>query len=116
VADLVTDNDELVVRLTRAERVESVHGDVRVPRSAVQHAEVLADPVREVGGWKLVGSRVPGVFAMGTFEADGRRIFAVVHRHATEGVRVALTGARYDEIVIGCDDAAGVVARISAAT
>jgi hypothetical protein len=112
MAGVVVDGDELVVHLTALERTASLHADVRVPRRAVQGVEVLDAPVDAVGGWKVVGSRLPGCFAVGTFDRDGHRCFAVVHRNAGQCVRVALAGARYDELVVGCADPESVAAAL----
>ena len=43
MAEVVVDGDELVLRLSRAEKFEAVHGDLRAPRSAVRSVEVLED-------------------------------------------------------------------------
>jgi uncharacterized protein len=112
MAELVVDGDELVVHLTATEHAATLHRDVRVPLAAVRSADVVADPVGAVRGWKLVGARVPGALALGTFDHKGSRCFAAVH-HGARGVRVTLDGAHYDVLVVTCDDPASVVARLT---
>ena len=113
MADLALEGDELAVTLSLLERAESAHGDVRVPRSSVQSVEVIERPVDAVGGWKLIGARFPGSFAIGTFVVDGRRVFAVVHRGTRRGVRITLEHEAYHELVIGCDDPEGAAALLA---
>ena len=113
MADLALEGDELVVRLSLLERAESAHGDLRVPRSSITSVEVLEHPVEAVGGWKLVGARLPGSFAIGTFVVDGRRVFAVVHRDTGRGVRIGLRRGSFYELVIGCEDPEGIAASLT---
>lgn len=60
--NLVVEGTELVLRLTRAEKLEGVHGDLRVSLSAVAGVEVLDDAhqAADMVGIK-VGTRIPGV-------------------------------------------------------
>lgn len=56
MADLVRDGDELVVDLSGIEKAEAVHGDVRVPITAVQRVEVVDDIVHQVHGLRAPGT------------------------------------------------------------
>jgi len=105
VAELSIDGDELVLSLTRAERIEGVHGDLRVARSAVRSVEVLDDAHRaaDMIGLKI-GSRIPGVIEVATVHGATKTIFAVVHRDTPRGVRIVLDGAAQDEWIVGCAD------------
>lgn len=103
------DGDDVVVELTGVEKAESVHGDVRFPRASVRSAEVVDDPVNAFQGFKVIGSRLPGSFAIGTFRCREGTLFAVVHRHTARGVRLDLVDASYDVVLVGCDDPASVV-------
>jgi hypothetical protein len=99
----------VVVALSAAEKIEAVHGDIRVPASAVQSIEVVDDAVHAVNAYrKSVGSAWPGLFVIGTFRADGVKAFAVVHHSTPRGVRLRLEGANFDEVLVGCDDPEGV--------
>jgi hypothetical protein len=114
MAEVFVEDDKLVVRLSLLERAESAHSDVRVPRDEITKIEVLEHPVDAVGGWKLVGARLRGSFAIGTFVVDGRRVFAVVHRDTGRGLRITLSRGSFYELVIGCDDPEAVVASLTA--
>ncbi len=111
MAELRVEGDELVVALTAMEKVEAVHGDVRVPVSAVVSVDVLDDALGAVHGMKAVYAGVPGYMAVGTFRGVNRQ-FAVVHHDHRRGVRVNLDGAHLDEIVVSCEDPEEVVAEL----
>jgi hypothetical protein len=111
VAELRVEGEELVVELSPIEKLEAVHGDVRVPASAVVSLDVLDDALGAVHGMKAVYNGVPGYMAVGTFHGVNRQ-FAVVHHDHRRGVRVNLDGAHFDEIVVSCDDPERVVAEL----
>ena len=114
MAELAIEDDELVLRLTRAERLEGVHEDLRVPISAVHGVEILEDAhaAADVVGVK-VGTRIPRVVEVGTIYRAGKKIFAAVHRSTPRGIRVSLTGASQDEWVVGCVDPEAVAASLT---
>jgi len=97
--------DQVVMTLSKVEKVESIHGDLRVPWSSVRDVEALDDVIHAVHGRRLPGTGFPGQFAIGTFVTlGGVKTFAVVHHDTPRGVQVQLDGAAVDAIVIGCDD------------
>jgi hypothetical protein len=105
MAELNRVGDNLEVTLSEFEKAESLHGDLRLPFSAVRAIKVSDDVVHAVHGIKLPGSRWPGKFAVGTFiTSSGSRTFAVVHHDTPRGLVVRLEGARYDELIVGCED------------
>jgi hypothetical protein len=111
VAEVLVEGDELVVRLRAVEKIEAVHGEVKVPLSSVRSVEVLDDAVGAVHGFR-VGTGIPGSVAIGTFTSRDDHIFAVVHHDTPRGVRVGLEGAQFDELIVGCDDPEGVAASL----
>ena len=115
MANLVVDGDDLVLRLTRAEKLEGLHRDLRAPMSTVTAVEVLDDAHRaaDMIGIK-VGTRIPGVIEVATVHG-ARTIFAAVHRDTPRGVRVSFTGAEQDEWIVGSTDPEGIAAKINAA-
>ena len=105
MAELKREGEDLVLSLSAAEKVEAVHGDIRVPMSSVQSVEVVEDAVHAVNAFiKSVGSAWPGRFVIGTFHSGGTKSFAVVHHDTQRGVRVTLSGANFDELLVGCKD------------
>lgn len=115
MGELRVDGDELVLHLSAAEKLESMHGDLRVPRSAVQGVEVLDNPHAAVGfgaGVKI-GTRIPGVVEVGIIQSPSHRRFVVVHHDTPRGLRIQLTGTAFDEWIVGCPDAEAVAAQLA---
>ena len=52
VADLSVEGDELVFHMGALEKAEAVHGDIRVPLSAVTTVRVVDDPWGELRGMR----------------------------------------------------------------
>jgi hypothetical protein len=111
MAELIVDGDELVVRLRAVEKVEAVHGEVRLPLRSIKAVEVLDDAIGAVHGFR-VGTGIPGSVAVGTYSSRDAHIFAVVHHDTPRGVRVNLDGAQFDQLIVGCDDPEAVAAAI----
>jgi hypothetical protein len=111
MAEVLVEGDELVVRLRAVEKLEAVHGEVKVPLGSVRSVEVLDDAIGAVHGFR-VGTGIPGSVAVGTFTSRDDHIFAVVHHDTPRGVRLRLEGAPYDELIVGCDDPESVVASL----
>lgn len=109
MAELTVEGAELVLTMTKLEKVESVHGEIRVPVASVTGVEVLDDAIDAVHGFR-VGTRVPGAVAVGTFTARDAKTFAVVHHDTPRGVLVKLTDDRFDQLIVGCDDPESVAA------
>jgi len=101
MAELVIEGDDLVVRLSTVEKLEAVHGEVRVPLASVKSVEVLDDALGAIHGIR-VGTGIPGSVAIGTFTSRTAKIFGVVHHDTPRGVRVTLEGDHFDEIIVGC--------------
>lgn len=112
MAELVREEDNLVLKLTTLEKVEGVHGNIEVPVSSVQSIEVLEDVVHAVHGLKMPGSRLPGVFAMGTFISREGMVFAIVHHQTKRGLKVNLQGTTYDALIVGVDDPEGLASSL----
>lgn len=112
MAELRVEGSELVLHLTGMEKVEGVHGDLRVPLSAVRRVEVLNDAHDPADTGFKVGTRIPGVIEVGTMHGSGKTVFAAVHQGTPRGLRVVLEGAAQDEWIIGCENPEAVVAEI----
>lgn len=112
MAELEIDGDELVRHLSRTEKLESVHGDLRAPRSAVSSVEVLEDAHGPADHGFKVGERLPGVSEVAVVRAGGEKIFAAVHHHTPRGLRIAFDSGGYDAWIVGCTDPEAEKARI----
>jgi hypothetical protein len=105
MAELAVDGAALVLRLTRAEKVEGLHGDLRVPHSSLVRVEILDDAHAAAGllaGLK-VGTRLPGVIEVGRVYGDKRR-FAAVHHDTPRGLRLVFDDENFDEWIVGAAD------------
>lgn len=115
MAELKVEGDEIVLHLSLGEKAAAVHGDPRVPLSALRRVEVLEDAHEPADhGWRI-GERLPGVVEVGTILDGGRKIFAAVHHGTPRGVMLSFEGTGYDEWVVGCTDPESVVAMLKAA-
>jgi hypothetical protein len=110
--ELLIEDESVTVLLSFAEKVESIHGHVTVPRSALIGARVVADGMREVHGIRAPGTEVPGRIKIGTFRDASGTTFAVCHGHAP-AVVLELTGTSFDRIVATVDDPEQVVQILS---
>ena len=118
MAELQLEGAELVLHLSGAEKAEALHGDLRVPLSALRGVEVLDDAHDWTGigvGFK-VGMRLPGVAAVATVRCHGEKVFVAVHRDTPRGVRVRLAGAPWDDWIVGCVDPEAVAATLTSAS
>jgi len=113
VAELQIEDGELVLHLSWGEKAGGVHGDLRVPTSAVRSVEIIEDAHEPVDHGIKIGERIPGVVEVGTVLQGGEKVFAAVHHSTPRGVRVLLDGASYQEWIVGCADPEAVVARLS---
>lgn len=114
MAELRVEGSDLVLHLTGAEKVEGVHGDLRVPLSQVRGVEILDDAHAPVGiraGIKI-GTRIPGVIEVGTVQGAHKRLFAAVHHGTPRGLRIRLDGSSYNEWIVGCADPEAVAASL----
>ena len=113
MADLVINDSSVTVVLSAAERIESVHGDVSVPRSSVVGARQVPDGLAEVHGIRRRGTTFPGVLMVGSWRESGSVTFAACHGHRP-AVVVELAGQAYDRVVVTIDNPGEMVERLSA--
>jgi hypothetical protein len=103
----------LSLRLTRGEKIVGLLRDVDVPLAAVRDVAVVDDAVAATSGLRAPGLGLPGVRKIGTWRGAGRRTLVCVRR-GQPAVRVRLDGQRWDELLVGADDAEAVVAALAA--
>jgi hypothetical protein len=115
MATLQLTAETLTVTLTRFEKFAGLLRDLAVPISAVRSVEaveVLPSGVARPRGLRAPGLGVPGARKIGTWRGRGEKTMVVV-RTGQPAVRIELTGARFDVLLIGADDAAVVAAEIA---
>ena len=112
MANLVRDGDTLMLKLSVAEKLEGVHGDLQAPVASVVSMTIVDDVIHAIHGIRTVGTSIPGVVAMGTFWSGSETIFAVVHHHNAQGIRVNLRDGHYGAWIVGVDDPEHVIAQL----
>lgn len=108
MANLVIDDDTVTVALSTVEKVEAIHGNVTVPRSAITGVREVLDGMREVHGLRVPGTGVPGVILAGTFRQPGRTTFAICHGRRP-AIVLDLTDEQFDRIVLTVDNPAAAI-------
>jgi uncharacterized protein len=105
MAFLTIAGDELVLELTAKEKLAGLHGDIRVPLSAVRDVRVEHDGLGAVQGLRAPGLALPGRVKIGTWwRRRGRRTFVVVRR-GMPAIRVRLAGTKPDELLVSTSSA-----------
>ncbi len=104
MAELRVEGDELVLHLSRGEKLEAVHGDLRAPRSAIRSVEILEDAHEPADHGFKVGERLPGYSEVAVVRTGGEKLFAAVHHDTPRGVRIDFTGTDYDAWIVGSAD------------
>jgi hypothetical protein len=112
MAELQVEGDELVLHLSRTEKLEAVHGDLRAPRSSVRSVTILEDAHGPSDHGFKVGERLPGYSEVAMVETDGQKLFAVVHHDTPRGVRIDFDGTHYDAWIVGSPDPEALKRRI----
>ncbi len=117
MAEVRIDGNQLSLVLTNAEKLEGIHGNLRVPLSSVQKVEVLEDAMAAGGvrtGVKF-GTRIPGVITVGQVRTLRTKRFVVLHHNTPRGIRISLGAGPFDEWIVGCADPEGLAAAIPTA-
>jgi hypothetical protein len=114
VAKLIVEGPDLVVQMSSLEKLGALRGDVRVPLSTVQSAEVEPRPWGALRGIRI-GTGIPGVIALGIRRfAHGQDFTAVVGDKPA--VRVDLSQeSPFARLVVSVDDPDTTLAAIRSA-
>jgi hypothetical protein len=117
MAELIVNDEDLVVRLTLGEKIWGFHGSIRVRLSAI--VSVAPDPKPWLGlrGWRMAGISIVGRAVLGTRRHGTGYDFCVLHRDRP-AVRVDVASGRFSRLVISVPeggDPEAEAARIAAA-
>ncbi len=103
MANLIIDDHTVVVSLSALEKVEALHGDVTVPRSAVTRTRIVPNGMAEVHGVRAPGTGLPGVITVGVWRSETGTTFAACHGRGPAMV-IDLVGAQFDRLVVTVGD------------
>ena len=111
MATLRTDNGDLVLALSRGEKLGSLHGDIRVPLSAVEEVAVTDEPFAELRGRRHPGTRVFYAIALGTWRERHQRGFAAIYGRKP-AVTLRLRDGDFAWLCVTADDPHAVAEQI----
>jgi len=117
MAELIVDDQDLVVHLTMGEKIGGFHGDIRVRLSSI--VSVAPDPQPWLGlrGWRMAGVSFTGLAVLGTRRHGDGYDFCILHRDRP-AVRVDVSSGRFSRFIISVPeggDPEAEAARIAAA-
>lgn len=101
------------IRLSLAEKVAALHGDLRLPRRSIRTATVVADGLAATRGLKAPGLSLPGRVRIGTWRGRGGNRFLAVRR-GVPALRLELVGERFGLVVVSTPDAAVLAGELTA--
>lgn len=107
----ISDTD-VTISFTTGEKVGGLVRDQRFPLSSITSAEVVAPAVGAPKGLRAPGLALPGLRKVGTWRGRGRRELVSV-RKGEPAVRFELEGQRYTAVLIGAEDAEGIVEQLN---
>jgi hypothetical protein len=103
MAELIINVCDITVSLSAVEKLEALHGNVTVSRSAVARVRTVPDGMVEVHGLRAPGTGLPGVIKVGTWRSREGKTFAVCHGRRP-AIVLELVGAPYNRLVVTLDD------------
>ena len=99
MAELIVDDQDLVVRLTLGEKIWSFHGDVRVRLSSIVSVAPDLKPWLGLRGWRMAGVTFAGHAALGTRRHGAGYDFCILHRDRP-AVQVNVASGRFSRLII----------------
>ena len=82
MAEISVNEQELELHLSVLEEIGSIHGSIKVPRSAVTGARAVEHPIKELRGLKMQGTVSPGSWRLAPGWGRSARISAQSTRRA----------------------------------
>jgi hypothetical protein len=99
MAELIVDDEDLVVHLTFGEKIWGLHGNIRVRLSSIVGVAPDPKPWPGLRGWRMAGVSFPGHAALGTRRHGAGYDFCILHRDRP-AVRVDVTPGRFSRLII----------------
>ena len=108
MATISVDGQDLVVEVQGMDKLWALRSRLTVPLAHVRGASLDTSMLAENRGWKMGGSRIPGVIVAGTFVQDGEQVFWDVH-DKSKAVVIELHDDTYARLVVEVEDPGATV-------
>jgi hypothetical protein len=102
---------DLVLHLRWGEKIAGLHGDIRAPLTSVRSVSVPTYPWQALRGWRMAGTGIPRIVALGTRRHGTGYDFAALHTNQP-AVQVELATGRFERWLASVGE--GVDARAEA--
>jgi len=112
MAKVIIKNNEFQVLIGALETIQALQGSFSLPLSSVRGATEDPNYIRAGIGFRSPGTGFPGLIAEGTFRKIGEKTLSL-WRKDQEIVVVVLENAKWDRLVIGCEDAKELASQIN---
>lgn len=112
MAKVTIKNNELQVSIGAFETIQALQGSFSLPLSSVRGATEDPNYIRAGIGFRSPGTGFPGFIAKGTFRKIGEKTLSLWRKNQ-EIVVVVLENAKWDRLVIGCEDAKKLASQIN---
>ena len=112
MAKVIIKNNEFQVLIGALETIQALQGSFSLPLSSVRGATEDPNYIRAGIGLRSPGTGFPGFIAKGTFRKIGEKTLSLWHKDQ-EIVVVVLENAKWDRLVIGCEDAKKLASQIN---
>jgi len=104
MAHLTVDGSDLVLRLTPREKIAGLHANIRVPLASIRSVSVPEYPWQAMRGWRMAGTAVPRIVALGTRRHATGYDFTAMHRGQPGAVQVELASGRFERLLVSVGD------------
>lgn len=112
MATVTIKNDELHVSIGVLETIQALQVSFSLPLSSVRGATEDPNYIRAGIGLRSPGTGFPGLIAKGTFRKIGEKTLSLWRKNQ-EIVVVVLENAKWDRLVLGCEDAKTLASQIN---
>lgn len=100
---LEVDGSDLVLRLTRREKVAGFHGDIRAPLTSIRSVGVPKHSWLELRGWRMAGIFIPRIVMLGTRRHATGYDFVLLHGNRP-AVQVELATGRFERWMVSVEE------------
>ena len=114
--EISVQDGELILDLKGIDQLWALKMELDIPLENIESVEAIAPQLNNWNkGIRFPGTHLPGFIVAGTFYQDGKRLFWNVKRKDDAAVILRLKDERYDELIIGVEDADATISFIQQA-